>query len=107
MVFKKNFKLPKKISLLDGEYKIKFVDEDTITSVDKIGNSTEYCGCINHQDKIIYLNNSYKPTGQEKTIWHELGHHFAAYYGLRNNEMFAESFAKFILNCLKQMGYKK
>lgn len=51
-------KLPKKISLLDGEYTIKLVEHDKLIYSDKYDKSRNgYCtGRIYHIDKVILIN---------------------------------------------------
>ena len=107
---KKVFKLPKKIHLLGEEYEIVFVPSKKIDAYNKIGNtkkpSIRIDGNLSFVKKKIYLDENLKKR-REDIIWHELGHYFGEYYLRNRSEVFADAFANFIINCNKQLGYKK
>jgi hypothetical protein len=102
-VKKKLFRFPKKIYLLDGEYKIILKEDKDMFYTNKDGN--EYgrnLGTLRPEKKTITFN-KWLRTSREETFWHELGHHFLMYYNLPNSEALAEAFAKFVTNINKQI----
>lgn len=104
---KKNLKIPKTFNLLDGEYKFKLVKSKAIDYKNALGGKQEILAEIHHEKKQIFMDKILRPKNRERSLWHELAHHFAEYYRLGNNEMFAEALTKFIINLNKQIGYKK
>lgn len=96
--------LPKKIILLDGEYKISY--QKDMCNYTKTGEfRSRDLARLFYKDKKIHINKKSK-SNDELNFWHELGHHFFNYYNMPNNETSAEAFAGFVLNCIKQLGYK-
>ncbi len=99
--------MPKKFSLLDGEYKFRLVKSKEIDYKNALGGKNEVAAEIHHKKKQIFMDKILMPNSREKSLWHEFAHHFAKYYKLGNTEMFAVAFAEFIVNLNKQIGYKK
>lgn len=90
---------PKKINLLGESYKIKLAD----CKCKKCDN--EHAGAISYGEGVIKLHKNLNKDGVEYVLFHELAHFFADYYSLENSEMFANAFAKYIKNIIKQLGY--
>ena len=104
---KRVISFPKKINLLDGEYKIVLEDDKKMTNDNKLyGFSSRNAGILDRIKKIIYIN-KWTRSSRELTMWHELAHHFLRYYGLREDETGCDAFGRYVINCLKQLGYKK
>lgn len=109
-VKKQVFKLPKKIYLLGEEYEIVYVSSKKIDAYNKIGDTKKPIhridALLSMKKKKIYIDKLIKK-GREDVIWHELGHLFGIYYLRNYSEVFAHAFGNFIINCNKQLGYKK
>ena len=104
---KRLISFPKKISLLDGEYKIILEDDKDMVYKNKLfGIRSKDLGSLDRNKKIIHIN-KWTRQSRELTMWHELAHHFLGYYGLREDETGCDAFGRYVINCLKQLGYKK
>ena len=101
------FTVPKKIHLLGEEYEIVFVPSKLIDQYSKLGSKSQIDGQIKYNKKKIYIDKIWERSKRESILWHELGHYFGDYYNITRSEAFAEGFAKFVLSCIKQLGYKK
>ncbi len=100
---KKLFKFPKKIILLDGEYKIELKEDKDMIYKNKLGAEGGRSVATLYPNKKLIIFNKWLVNSKEKTFWHELGHHFFRYYNLTDSEVLAEAFAQFITNINKQL----
>jgi len=94
-------KLPKTIYLLDGEYLVKVVKTDDLALKNKVGVEYSTVAALSSKDKIIYIDIA--DPDVMINFWHEIGHHFADYYGFASSEVFAEAFAKLVVNVSEQL----
>lgn len=92
---------PKKINLLGQSYKIKLT-ECKCKKCD-----SESVGTISYKEGIIELHKHLNKPEAEYVLFHELAHFFADYYRLEDSEIFADAFAKYIINIIRQLGYVK
>jgi Zn-dependent peptidase ImmA (M78 family) len=99
----KKTKIPKTIVTPDGIYKIKLLSKSSQVLKKRAIEDNHFLGLVDHKKKIIYLQKEQPNKLKVETLWHELGHCFAYYYSFDNSDMFAEAFAKFVLNCSKQI----
>ncbi len=100
-------KIPKKIHLLDGEYKITQSKPKKINYKNGKGAVHRVNGTLYYESKLIDLKKTLSEGQKEKTLWHELGHHFFNFFNISNEESLAEAFSKYTISCLEQLGYKK
>jgi Zn-dependent peptidase ImmA (M78 family) len=103
----KLFRIPKYINALDRRFKFKIAkDKDMVHTNKLFGIYSRNLGVTDFTNKKIYINN-WLTSGREHTIWHELAHVLFRYYNINDSEDICNAFAKYVINCNKQLGYKQ
>ena len=86
---------PKKIRLMDKDYKIVF--KEMYFSH----------GSMNYDTKTMLIDKDSTNEEQFKALWHEIGHWFADYFDLtEEGECFPSAFQKIVCGVLSQINFK-